>query len=71
MSKFTELIPTDKQLHFLYGFFFTLLGEIWLPLIFMGVLANLIKELSDEKRDWMDFAWGCVGSLIGAYFVLN
>ena len=71
MSKLTELIPIDKQLHFLYGFFFTLLGEIWLPLIFMGVLANLIKELSDEKRDWLDFVWGCVGSLIGAYFVLN
>lgn len=64
-------IPVDKQLHFLYGFFLTLFGEIWLPLIVLGVLLNLVKELTDENRDWMDFVAGCVGSAMGAFFVLN
>ncbi len=64
-------LPVDKQLHFLYGFFFTLFGEIWYPLILLGFVANLMKEVTDEKKDWMDFVWGCVGASIGAYFVLN
>lgn len=76
MKKLNELmylsmIPVDKQLHFLYGFFFTMLGEIWLPLICLGVVANLVKELTDENKDWMDFVSGCVGSMLGAFFVLN
>ena len=76
MKKLNEImylswIPVDKQLHFLYGFFLTLFGEIWLPMIVLGVFANLIKELTDKNRDWMDFVAGCAGSLVGAYFVLN
>jgi uncharacterized membrane protein YeaQ/YmgE (transglycosylase-associated protein family) len=71
MNKYIYFIPIDKQLHFFYGFFFTMFGQIWLPFICLGIVANLIKELTDENKDWMDFVAGIIGSIFGAFFVLN
>jgi len=71
-----EIINTirpDLQLHFLWAMFLTLFAIFWQPLIYLGLVATIIKESLDlwskEHWSWDDFVFGVMGWIVGAYLV--
>ena len=70
--KFTQTIVDwfryDLQLHMLWSFSLSMLGVFWFPLIFIGFIATVIKELLDlwvkGHWSWDDFVFGVVGNAI-------
>ena len=61
----------DEQLQFFWAFTLTIVGnKIWTPLLFLGLLATLIKEYWDKynpphKWEWRDVGAGVCGWIIG------
>jgi hypothetical protein len=67
-------IPRDKKLHFFYGMFFSSLGFIWFPLVFLGFLAGIFKEVIDYfgygTPDIWDMIWTWFGASVPLLFIL-
>ena len=65
----------DLQLHFFWSFFLTMLAIFWLPLIWLGIIATIIKEgldwWSKGHWSWDDFWFGSVGWICGIIFLYN
>ena len=65
----------DLQLHFLWSFFFTMLGIFWLPFAWLGIIATIIKEGLDLWNkghwSWDDFWYGFIGWILGLIFLYN
>jgi len=65
----------DLQLHFFWSLFLTLLAIFWSPLIYLGLVATVIKEALDlwtkGHWSWDDFWFGFVGWLLGVYVILE
>ena len=65
----------DLQLHFLWSFFLTMFAIFWLPLIWLGIIATIIKEgldlWSKGHWSWDDFWCGFIGWLLGIIFLHN
>jgi hypothetical protein len=40
-------LPLDKRKHFIVGFWLSLLGLVWMPLILTGYIAGTLKEVYD------------------------
>ena len=63
----------DLQLHFFWGMFLTLFAVFWSPLIYLGLVATVIKEALDlwskGHWSWDDVVFGIAGCIVGAYFV--
>ena len=66
-------IRTDLQLYFFWAMFLTLFAVFWQPLIYLGLVATVIKELLDlwskGHWSWDDFVFGVMGWIVGAYFI--
>ena len=66
-------IRPDLQLHFLWSMFLTLFAVVWQPLIYLGIVATIIKETLDlwskGHWSWDDFVFGFMGWIVGGYFV--
>ena len=64
----------DLQLHFFWSLFLTLLAIFWAPLIYLGLVATVIKEALDlwtkGHWSWDDLSWGFVGWIIGVYVIV-
>ena len=64
----------DLQLHFLWSFFLTMFGIFWLPLLFAGIVATIIKEgldlWSKGHWSWDDFWYGFAGWISGIIFLV-
>ena len=64
----------DLQLHFFWSLFLTLLAIFWSPLIYLGLVATVIKEALDlwtkGHWSWDDFCFGFVGWIIGVYVIV-
>ena len=58
---------SDLQLHFLWSFFLTMFAIFWLPFIWLGIIATIIKEgldlWSKGHWSWDDFWCGFAGWL--------
>jgi hypothetical protein len=65
----------DLQLHFLWSFFFTMLGIFWLHFAWLGIIATIIKEGLDLWNkghwSWDDFWYGFIGWILGLIFLYN
>ena len=63
----------DLQLHFLWSFFLTMFAIFWLPLVWLGLIATIIKEaldwLSKGHWSWDDFIFGTFGWIFGIIFL--
>ena len=72
-DKIIYTIRPDLQLHFFWAMFLTAFALFWQPLIYLGLIATVIKELLDlwskGHWSWDDFVFGIVGWIVGAYFV--
>ena len=66
-------IRPDLQLHFFWALFLTLFAIFWQPLIYLGLVATIIKEALDlwskGHWSWDDFVFGVLGWITGACFV--
>ena len=66
-------IRPDLQLHFFWALFLTLFAILWQPLIYLGLVATIIKEALDlwskGHWSWDDFVFGVLGWTVGAFFV--
>ena len=66
-------IRADLQLHFFWAMFLTLFAVFWQPFIYLGLVANVIKEALDlwtkGHWSWDDFVFGVMGWIAGSYFV--
>ena len=81
MKKFYKIIASeiifhvrpDLQLHFFWAMFLTLFAILWQPLIYIGLVATILKEALDlwakGHWSWDDFVFGVMGWIMGAYFV--
>jgi hypothetical protein len=62
----------DLQLHFFWSFFLTIFAIFWLPLIWLGIIATIIKEgldwWSKGHWSWDDFWFGFAGWIFGIIF---
>ena len=65
----------DLQLHFLWSFFLTMFAIFWLPLIWLGLIATIVKEALDwwskSHWSWDDFIVGTIGWIFGIIFLYN
>ena len=65
----------DLQLHFLWSFFLTMFAIFWLPLVWLGLIATIIKEALDwwskGHWSWDDFIVGTIGWIFGIIFLYN
>jgi hypothetical protein len=65
----------DLQLHFFWSFFLTMFAIFWLPLIWLGIIATIIKEgldwWSKGHWSWDDFWYGLAGWICGITFFYN
>ena len=63
----------DLQLHFLWSFFLTMFAIFWLPLVWLGLIATIIKEALDWGSkghwSWDDFIFGTFGWIFGIIFL--
>ena len=76
IAKYTiQCFRFDLQLHFFWSLFLTLLAIFWQPLIYLGLIATVVKEALDlwtkEHWSWDDFWFGFVGWLLGVYVILE
>jgi len=57
----------EEQLHFFWSFTLSVIGHwIWSPLIFLGLIATILKELWDSKNknhsfSLKDILYGLIG----------
>ena len=57
----------EEQLHFLWAFALTIIGyQFWYPLLLLGLVATLCKEVWDHyhpphKFEWRDIVCGVLG----------
>ena len=76
-KKLTEFLlryfRLDLQLHFLWSFFLTMFAIFWLPLVWLGLIATIIKEALDwwskGHWSWDDFIFGTFGWIFGIIFL--
>ena len=65
----------DLQLHFFWSFFLTMFAIFWLPLIWLGIIATIIKEgldwWSKGHWSWDDFWFGFFGWIFGIICFYN
>ena len=65
----------DLQLHFFWSFFLTMLAIFWLPLLWLGIIATIIKEgldwWSKGHWSWDDFWCGFAGWIFAIIFLHN
>jgi len=65
----------DLQLHFFWSFFLTMFAIFWLPLIWLGIIATIIKEgldwWSKGHWSWDDFWCGFAGWIFAIIFLHN
>ena len=65
----------DLQLHFLWSFFLTMFAIFWLPFVWLGLIATIIKEALDlwskGHWSWDDFIVGIFGWIFGIIFLYN
>ena len=65
----------DLQLHFLWSFFLTMFAIFWLPLIWLGLIATIVKEALDwwskNHWSWDDFIVGTIGWIFAIIFLYN
>ena len=63
----------DLQLHFLWSFFLTMFAIFWLPFVWLGLIATIIKEALDlwskGHWSWDDFIVGIFGWIFGIIFL--
>jgi len=77
--KFTQtivgLFRYDLQLHMLWSFMLSMLGVFWLPLMFTGFIATIIKECLDlwikGHWSWDDFVYGVIGNIIAIGIIIS
>ena len=66
-------VRLDLQLHFLWSFFLTMFAIFWLPLIWLGLIATIVKEgldlWSKGHWSWDDFIFGTFGWILGIIFL--
>lgn len=57
----------EEQLHFFWSFTLSVVGHwIWTPLVFLGLIATILKELWDSKSNnhsfsLKDILYGLIG----------
>ena len=68
-------LPADKRKHFRYGALLSALGILWWPLLLLGFIAGVVKEIIDLRGygtpDHLDMAWTWYGALIGCAIALG
>jgi len=65
----------DKIQHFIVGFLLSMLGIVWTPLILLGFMFGIGKEVYDyiSKRgvaEWEDMAYTFYGAILALIIVL-
>ena len=65
----------DKVQHFIMGFLLSILGVGWTPLILLGFMFGIGKEVYDyiSKRgvaEWADMAYTFYGAILALIIVL-
>jgi hypothetical protein len=66
VDKIISKIGVDKVLHFLVGALVTSYGSMvgdacmWVVAVLV-VILSIVKEVLDEKVEWMDIVAGCIG----------
>jgi hypothetical protein len=72
-SNIIYYVRPDLQLHFLWAALLTLFAIFWQPLIYLGLVATIIKEgldlWSKGHWSWDDFVFGVLGWLTGGVIV--
>lgn len=77
LAKFEQTILSilrmDLQLHFFYGFVFTIPALFYKPFIIGGILVTILKEtfdvLAQKGWSWGDFFFGIAGAAAGLLFL--
>lgn len=73
VDKIISKIGVDKVLHFLVGALATSYGSMvddacmWVAVVLV-VLCSIVKEVLDDKVEWMDIVAGCLGCLVSVLF---
>ena len=65
----------DKIQHFIAGFLLSMLGIVWTPLILLGFMFGIGKEVYDyiSKKgvaEWEDMAYTFYGAILALIIVL-
>lgn len=72
VDKLISKIGTDKALHFLVGALLTsyasMMGDACMWVVVLGVVCSIVKEMLDEKVEWMDIVAGCLGCGVSVVF---
>ena len=69
-------MQSDKVKHFIISFLLTLLGIWWFPMIIVGFLLGLAKEvfhdyyLEEGCFEWADIAYNGLGCYLGTIIVV-
>jgi hypothetical protein len=66
----------DKIQHFIAGFLLSMLGIVWTPLILLGFMFGIGKEVYDyiSKKgvaEWADMAYTFYGAILALIIVLG
>ena len=66
----------DKIQHFIAGFLLSILGIVWTPLILLGFMFGIGKEVYDyiSKKgvaEWADMAYTFYGAILALIIVLG
>ena len=66
----------DKTQHFIVGFLLSMLGIVWTPLILLGFMFGIGKEVYDyiSKKgvaDWADMVYTFYGAILALIIVLG
>ena len=68
-----RLLREDLQLHFLWSYFLTMLAVLWPIMIVSGIVATILKELSDKwikgHWSWDDVIFGVAGAFAAWYTI--
>lgn len=73
VDKIIGKIGTDKALHFLVGALVTSYASMvnsvcmWTAVVLV-VVCSIVKEVLDEKVEWMDIVAGCLGCGVSVVF---
>ncbi len=70
---FVGRIAKDKQQHFVAGFLLSLFGLVYLPLVSLGFIYGIGKEISDHfkgKFDVMDILYTFAGAGVSLGIVI-
>lgn len=76
VDKILSKIGVDKLLHFLVGALVTSYGSmvsdacLWVAVVLV-VVCSIVKEVLDDKVEWMDIVAGCLGAAtsIAVYYL--